>query len=456
MEQPRSNNERASMRSILATIIWFFVSTVCTTVAQAQTIQREVLSIVSIENVAVIDPQTLEFTITLKRTSPIWERWANGTFQFQIVGISSARYDPSAMKIELLPNSSDLPIAPYANAPLTAYSYCISLHPGWISVFIYGPDQFRDATFFPLDSALRLGRFRVTMTDGGRIGTAVAWMEPLDYYQANAYKLEVDSIAYGVRWYRADDNVEMRNYPRVDGTVQDVIVRTDSFRVAPAPEPCLTLKTDSFRAEYLGDRLVQLYWSTLCEQGVRGFVIRRRCLCSTLPPSETEFREVRRFGIPFDTALFSKGTTTVGFDYTMSTPDTVEFRDIVYEYELSAIMYDGSRRFLDTTSIRIPNSVISSATVFPNPTTTQATIRYTVEDRVRITARVYDVTGKELALLLDNEVVPRSQPGTVNTIVWNAPDQASQGLYNVVLIARPVDDPTVELSRAILKIQLLR
>lgn len=423
--------------------------------SRAQQVQREVLSIVSIENIAVVDPQTIEFTLTLRRTSNVWERWANGTFQFQVFGVSSGRYSPASMRVELLPNSSDVPIAPYVNAPLSAYSYCIALHPGWISVFIYGPDEFRDAKYFPLDSTLRLGRFRITMTDGGRIGNSIVWMEPLDHYQANAYKLEVDSVAYGVRWYRADDNIEMRNYPRINQT-QDVIVRTDSFRVAPAPEPCLTLKVNSFRAEYLGDRMVQLYWSTLCEQGVRGFVIRRRCLCSTLPPSETEFREVRRFGIPVDTALFSKGTTTVGFDYTMSTPDTVELRDVVYEYELSAVMYDGSRRFLDTTAIRIPNSVISSATVFPNPTTTQATIRYTVEDRVRMTAKVYDVTGKELALLLDNVIVPRTGPGNFNTVVWNAPDQASQGLYNVVLIARPVDDPTVELSRAILKIQLLR
>jgi hypothetical protein len=443
------------MRRFYHIAAWIMIACAGCPHASAQQVQREIISIVSIENIVFVDPQTLEFTLTLKRTSPNWERWANGTFQFQIVGVSSNRYDPSAMRVELLQNSSDLPIAAYTNAPLSAYSYCISLHPGWISVFIYGPDEYRDAKFFPLDSALRLGRFRITMTDGGRIGSTVAWMEPLDYYQANAYKLKVDSIAYGVHWYSADDNVEMRNYPRIDAT-QEVIVRTDSFRVAPAPEPCLTLKTDSFRAEYLGDRLVQLHWSTLCEQGVRGFVIRRRCLCSSLPPSKTEFREIRRFGIPFDTALYSKGTTTVGFDYSMSTPDTVEFRDIGYEYELSAIMYDGSRRFLDTTSIRIPISVISSATVYPNPATTQATIRYTVEDRVRITAKVYDVTGKELALLLDNQIVPRSQPGTVNTIVWNAPDQASQGLYNVVLIARPVDDPTVELSRAILKIQLLR
>ncbi|MCS6999486.1 MAG: hypothetical protein RML15_00100 [Bacteroidota bacterium] len=421
----------------------------------AQSIQREILSIVSIEDIAVVDPQTIEFSLTLRRTSSVWERWANGTFQFQVVGVSPARYSPNSMRVELLPNSSDLPIAPYSNAQLTSYSYCITQHEGWISVFIYGPDEFRDAKFFPFDSTLRLGRFRITMTDGGRIGNSVSWMEPIDYYQANAYKMEVDSIAYGVRWYRADDNVEMRNYPRIKD-MQQVIVRTDSFRVAPAPELCLTLKVGSFRAEYLGDRLVQLYWSTLCEQGVRGFIIRRRCLCSSLPPSETEFREIRRFGIPFDTALFSKGTTTVGFDYSMSTPDTVELRDVVYEYELSAIMFDGSRRFLDTTSIRVPNSVISSATVYPNPTTTQATIRYTVEDRVRMTAKVYDVTGKELALLLDNVVVSRTAPGTFNTIVWNAPDQASQGLYNVVLIAKPVDDPTVELSRAILKIQLLR
>jgi hypothetical protein len=437
-------------------VFGFFALAGLVRTSSAQTIEREILSIVSIEDVAIVDPQTIEFSLTLRRTSNVWERWANGTFQFQIVGVASSRYTPSAMRVELLPNSSDLPIASYANAPLTAYSYCIGLHDGWISVFIYGPDEFRDAKYFPLDSTLRLGRFRVTMTDGGRIGSSIAWMEPHDYYQANAYKLEVDSIAYGVRWYRADDNIEMRNYPRIDSTLDRVVVRTDSFRVAPAPEPCLTLEAGSFRAEYLGDRLVQLHWKTLCEQGVRGFVIRRRCLCSTLPPSQTEFTEIRRFGVPFDTALFSKGTTTVGFDYTMSTPDTVNFRDIEYEYELSAIMYDGSRRFLDTASIRIPISVISSATVYPNPTTTQATIRYTVEDRVRITAKVYDVTGKELALLLDNVVVPRTTSGSVNTIVWNAPDQASQGLYTVVLIARPVDDPTVELSRAILKIQLLR
>jgi hypothetical protein len=444
------------MKRVVLTVFGFFALAGLVRTSSAQTIEREILSIVSIEDVAIVDPQTIEFSLTLRRTSNVWERWANGTFQFQIVGVASSRYTPSAMRVELLPNSSDLPIASYANAPLTAYSYCIGLHDGWISVFIYGPDEFRDAKYFPLDSTLRLGRFRVTMTDGGRIGSSIAWMEPHDYYQANAYKLEVDSIAYGVRWYRADDNIEMRNYPRIDSTLDRVVVRTDSFRVAPAPEPCLTLEAGSFRAEYLGDRLVQLHWKTLCEQGVRGFVIRRRCLCSTLPPSQTEFTEIRRFGVPFDTALFSKGTTTVGFDYTMSTPDTVNFRDIEYEYELSAIMYDGSRRFLDTASIRIPISVISSATVYPNPTTTQATIRYTVEDRVRITAKVYDVTGKELALLLDNVVVPRTTSGSVNTIVWNAPDQASQGLYTVVLIARPVDDPTVELSRAILKIQLLR
>lgn len=422
---------------------------------RAQQVQREILSIVSLENITVIDPQTLECTLTLRRTSEAWDRWANGTFQFRIVGVSAERYTPSAMQVEVVPNSSDISIAPYVDAPLTAYSYCIGLHQGWISLFIYGPDEYRNAKYFPLDSTMRLARLRIHMLDGAPIGTALEWMEPLDYYQANAYKIEVDSIAYGVRWYRGNDNIEMRNYPRIDST-QQVIVKTDSFRIAPAPEPCLTLKVGSFRGEYLGDRLVQLYWSTLCEQGVRGFVIRRRCLCASLPASEREFREVRRFGNPFDTALFSQGSTTVGFDYTMSTPDTVNLRDVVYEYELSAIMNDGSQRYLDTTSIRIPISIISSATVFPNPTTSQATILYTVEDRVRISAKVYDVTGKELAVLLDNYVVPRSEPGTQYSVVWTASDQASQGLYNVILIAHPVDDPTVELSRAILKIQLLR
>ncbi len=36
--------------------------------AYAQQLQREVLSIVSIENVTAVDQQTIEFTLTLRRT----------------------------------------------------------------------------------------------------------------------------------------------------------------------------------------------------------------------------------------------------------------------------------------------------------------------------------------------------------------------------------------------------
>jgi hypothetical protein len=33
---------------------------------------------------------------------------------------------------------------------------------------------------------------------------------------------------------------------------------------------------------------------------------------------------------------------------------------------------------------------------------------------------------------------------------------ASQGLYEIVFIAKPIDDPNVEVSRAVVKVQLIR
>ncbi|MBL7976235.1 MAG: hypothetical protein JNJ85_15065 [Candidatus Kapabacteria bacterium] len=435
--------------------------------ANAQQVDTQILSFVGIGDVNQVNNTTLEFDLTIQRNSYIWDRWANGTFQVKISGVADDRYTDQKMRVTLINGTSQLNPAPYQNAVLTNYTVTPRVFPGRISITVLGPDEYLDCKVVPLDTTIRIGRFRVEMLDSARLGAEVTWVTPVDYYQANAYKLETDSInAKQVKWYNANDNVEMRNYARTRQT-GTTTVYTDSFKVAPPPERCFELQPNSFVAGYLGDRFVNVSWATLCEQAVQGYILRRRVInCPGMKPSELEFYEVRRFGPVYDTAMNSKGNTRTGFPYQISTPDTVDFRAVTYEYELSALFFDGQRRYIDTTAIRIPNSVISRSFAGPNPieasSNSDVNICYTLDDRVRLSIKVYDITGKELATLMDKEIKPRT-PRThedpkddVENIKWHIPDQASQGLYNVLLIAYPVDDPSIELSRSVIKLQLLR
>lgn len=445
--------------------------------AQAQQVQTEVLSIVSIGAVSQTNNTTVEFDLTMKRTTTLWERWANGTFQLKIEGVADERYATDRMRVELLPGTSALTLQSFqANGMDTGYVITPRVFPGRISITIFGPDSFSVAKFFPQDSTIRLGRFRISALDSIRLNSNLTWAAPLDYYQANAYKLDVDSMKAGVKWYGVHDNVEMRNFPRILGS-GTTTVRKDSFYVAPPPQACLELiaADSAFTAFYLGDKMVNLKWYTKCEQGVQGYILRRRAIdCPGMKPSDLEFHEIRRFGNPYDSALYSKGNTVTGYAYKPSTPDTVNYRDVVFEYELSALFYDGTRRYIDTTRVYIPNSIITEAYVGPNPLVVDGggaaskpvKIWYRVEDRVRLTVKVYDVVGKELATIKDKEIEERTPVNPNRTednkteqlpyIEWSVPDQASQGLYNVILIAYPVDDTSVELSRAIVKLQVMR
>lgn len=451
------------MKSLNIITRLLLVASICSISSYAQ-VTRDVMSIVRIGNVTQVNNSTIEFDLRLQRNNDEWLRWANGTFQLRIEGMDDSSYTTSQMSVELLPNSSELDLQAYANAPLTKYVITPRLFIGRISITVLGPDEFGDSKFVVKDSSVKIGRFRVSRLDASRIGTNLTWLAPLDYYQANAYKRETDSVKVvgtngRVKWFGENDNIEMRDFGRIDSTNASY-VRLDSFQIDAALPSCASLKTDSsFIAQYLGDKLVRLQWETLCEQNVQGYILRRRVVnCPGMDPSDLEFRETRRFGNPYDSLLFSRGNTSTGFIYEPLSPDTVKYRDVVYQYELSAIMFDGQRRYIDTTSVYIPNSVISTATAFPNPITTQkaTTVRYTIEDRVRLSAKVYDVTGKELAVLLDKVITPKSPAGQAYTIRWDVPDQASQGLYNIVMIAYPVDDTSIELSRAIIKLQLLK
>jgi hypothetical protein len=101
---------------------------------------------------------------------------------------------------------------------------------------------------------------------------------------------------------------------------------------------------------------------------------------------------------------------------------------------------------------RIPNSIITKATPSPNPFSISTRIDYIVEDDVILDAFVNDFSGRIVTHLLKGAYTTKGQ----HSIDFLASYNAQEGLYNVVFIAYPIDDPTVEISRAIVKLQLIR
>jgi hypothetical protein len=83
-----------------------------------------------------------------------------------------------------------------------------------------------------------------------------------------------------------------------------------------------------------------------------------------------------------------------------------------------------------------------------------------LEDDVYLTVSSYDVLGKKIKDLIDpgtGKVLDKMfiKKGKHST-VFQAPELASQGLYNIVLLAYPIKDPSIEFSRAVVKVQLIR
>lgn len=417
---------------------------------------------VSIDNVSQRNVSEFEFDVHVKRSSPIWDRWANGTYQFRVEGLLQDQYDSAKMEFFMIPGSSQLLEQKYVKDVLTRYVIAPEIvEKSNLAITILGPDEFTYSKFIPLGDSVRIGRFAVRILDGSKLRDSISWLSPFETFQAQSFKMEVDSFFASSKLYSSNDNVEMNDLSCFSGTTNR---RRDTFVVSSRAMRCMTV--DSLQAIYLGDRFVKIRWNTLCEQGVEGYLLRRRAkanLC--VDPSELEFKVIRRYGRPFDPELFSKGVTTTGFPYDLSVPDTIRYRDIEYEYELSGVYYDGSQKFLDTTSVYIPNGVIIRTAVFPNPVVDSATIYYMVDDAVYLTAKVYDITGKEIQTLMDSKLHTRKasmkdwrevQEADSYKIGWTRPEQAGQGSYFIVFIAYPVQESGIELSRSVLKVLVVR
>lgn len=400
------------------------------------------IAVATIANPLLEKENELHFSLNVTRTTDEWVRWANGTFQIEVRG-SGINYQN--LGVQLITDSTDLD----TNYTITPRVVTQDLVPGSIirfnklrlSITILGPKEYFKAKAVALDSAkpMRVGRFKVYTLDNTPLplDVSVTWMRPESYYQASAYKLLNDSIP----WHEGDNNIEMRNK----------IVFRDAPDRPGIPTTQLTLCDSTM---YEGEKVVRLSWSTNGERNSYGFDIMR----ALLPFGETDPTQLTYTKIASLTNV-GHGTTFVPYSYGPYYDSADLVRGEKYFYKIISMSADNIPN-VDTNgkvvesycSVDIPFAVIVQAKPTPNPFSDGTEISYQLDDDVYLTVTVYDPLGQEVEILIDNKFLKMGS----HTINFNASEYAVQGMYEAVFTAYPINDSSIELSRAVVKLQLSR
>lgn len=398
-----------------------------------------------------LDPRYdhMSFDLILRRLTPRWEYFANTTLRIQSVDLApTGGFNPAIHTVTFEPDSSDLNLVNYNAPSMSGYHVDFALVNGDIVVNIVGPDSVDVAHAMSPADTIRLGRFVVSSNDNSYVPEILAYATPTDYYQACAFKIDHDSVTgTGSNrnvWFAKHDNPPLA---------------IEFDEQAPPPDICDA--KFNFYGEYIGDLEVRLGFSVSDEHCYEGFII-ERALVNPLDAGQLTFGgrpQLTYLNEPRLLSCLCLAPQTHEFFF-----DDVEYRREVYAYRLIGKrlpFYGDSNEVIDTIFIRIPNAIVSNARLLENPFKDQTTVRFNVDDRLRLTASVYDLGGRHISYLLNSEGVEiRDVLYTIGIdyrIVFRAPDLASQGLYNIVLVATPVDDTSIEaMSRVILKAQLLR
>ncbi len=392
-----------------------------------------------------LSQDVLSFRIFIGRSSDHWYKYANGTYQLEFTDgspINSTLYNIRFM-------SSDLKLASVAGGndlDKDAYTIDPVVFNDRFSITIVGPELLQDCHTIPTDETVMLGEFQISSKDGSAIPDELTWKRPYLFYQACAYKTDKDSLDGFIKRFTIEDNIEMH----------DEINSVVDFREDDSERP--QTKLVEFTARYIGGKNVELDWRTEEEAYNKGFIIKRAPRPDmTVPTADLDYsHEVANHYD--DPRLVGNGTTKLENIYNYYN-DTVLYRGGDYCYELLYEDYVGNIISLAYACTPVPNAVIVYASPSENPFKESTDISYIVDDNVTLTVTVYDVGGREIGKLtdesgrvLDEAFVEKGEHITTFT----ASELASQGMYDVIFIAHPVDDPSIELSRAVVKLQLMR
>jgi hypothetical protein len=418
-------------------------------------IQKDTMALIKIYNSELIDKNKIKFDLLIERNAERWLKFANGTFTLTFADTSKFKIRPENIdSIYQLRTQLKQDIVSGNMLPTLGYRTDFQVYDGRISITILGPVEFDDCDSVSLHKPLLLGTFVIKTSEPEFPDDRFEWSRPYKFYQAAAFKIENDSLYNNeILLNYSDDNLSME-----DSTSITYVFINDTTRKEHRHE--------FFVANYIGALTGEYYWQSLKEYNIKGYTVDLGIKLDGIDDIQiVEQLGTWRPGEKYN-ANFVVNTNSDTSKYYGVFNNDLEYRGGTYAYILSATLInrDGTLfdRSLDTAFIITPRSIISGADAAPNPFSESTRITFTLDDDVYLTAFVTDLLGKQLKIINDTE------PGGLGLIdnklmakgtyqfIFRAPDLASQGFYNIRFVAQPIKDPTLEESRADVKLQLVK
>jgi len=414
---------------------------------------KDTLAVISTKDFYLITKDSLQFDIYLSKNSDDWNAFANSTLQLYFLDTMFVA-DSSDFIFDYKTNTSDLPIFTSTGNQIPIDSYLIEpkVFKNRFSITIIGPEKYDDCQKLSLGQTIKLGTFSIKSKSKKNLPNYLKWLEPIYWYQAVVYKRDTDSlINNSIPFYYKNDNISMD-----DG--KNLIVK---YNIEHNPEEYFNF--DNFWVIYTGQKIDSLGWSTKLEKDVNGYFIKRGVRTNIF---EIEYSDLIGTWVANDPKYnpdyVSKGYSKTGHIYNPFY-DTVYYRGGEYCYSLWANMNrkDGTTydTLLASKCITVPNAVISKANPLTNPFSSSTIISLDLDDDCYVDGFVTDEIGNFVTQLTYNGKPMDKlmmKIGKNYSIPFNASSIASQGLYNAVFIAHPINDINIELSKAVVKLQLVK
>ena len=399
---------------------------------------------------------SIQFELVLKRLSEDWKYFANCTFHLTL---DTTQFQFNNSNFGIIRDSSGLMegVITGNDNPVGGYSFSEKIIPNKVVISILCPETVEESQFLNINDEFVIGKYTVFSLDNSPIPFDIRWITPVNYYQKAAYKLDKDSIRYSIKVFDKNDNLDF-NYKRSTKL---------AFSETYLPYGDTTVLVN-FYVDYVGQKQIELSLKSIEELNVVGWVIKKASSYNNLTVPDSAFKTIYTWRTDsvntFNPEMISKGDTKVGFFYG-PLPDSAEYRGIKYCYRLYCNFYDSLKVpipdevFLSEKCVKIPNAIIEQARTTNNDFPRIVEMEYTLTDDCLVTAAVYDLTGKIIEKLKDeNGNVIDKLPVKKGThpLQFHPNPSISTGSYYVRLMAYSIDDVYVESSTAIIKLLLLK
>jgi uncharacterized delta-60 repeat protein len=187
----------------------------------------------------------------------------------------------------------------------------------------------------------------------------------------------------------------------------------DDFALVRYDNPSLLpVELTTFTAEVMG-RNAEIGWRTATETNSYGFKIERKVV------------DQKTFAADWTLVGFvpGSGTSAASHEYTFVDRGLPSGR---YDYRIKQIDKDGSFKYTQSVEVEVgfAPKAFTLRQNYPNPFNPSTTIEFTVPSDAKVTLKVYDMLGREVATLVDGEV----KAGIIQHATFDASRFAS-GIY---------------------------